>query len=97
MRNSNSAVNERLVRKEAGAKFDAERLRKHDVILGILLDEAACGRLYTTNQFCESFENKSGLGGKDTIRDRISVLATKAYIKFLRDGSALRRSSPSRC
>ena len=47
------------------------------MILGILLDEAACGRLYTTNQFCEFFENKSGLGGKDTIRDRISVLATK--------------------
>ena len=82
-------MNERLVRKEAGAKFDAERLRKHDVILGILLDEAACGRLYTTNQFCEFFENKSGLGGKDTIRERISVLATKGYIKFLRDGSPL--------
>ena len=34
-------MNERLVRKEVGAKLDAERLRKHDVILGMLLDEAA--------------------------------------------------------
>ena len=29
-------MNERLVRKEVGAKLDAERLRKHDVILGML-------------------------------------------------------------
>lgn len=79
---------ERLVRKEIGDRLDAERVRKHDVILGILLDEAAGGRLYTTNQFCEAYENKAGLGGKDTIRDRISVLATKGYVKFLRDGSA---------
>jgi hypothetical protein len=82
-------MNERLVRKDVGAKFDAERARKHDVIIAILLDEAACGRLYTTNQFCESFENKAGLGGKETIRDRIRVLSTKGYIKFLKDGSAL--------
>ena len=42
---------------------------------------------YTTLQFAEKFENTRGLGGKDTIRDRISVLATKGYVKFLRDGS----------
>lgn len=82
-------MNERLIRKEHGEKLDAERLRKHDVILGFLLDEAAEGRLYTANQFCESFENKRGLGGKDTIRDRLSVLATKGFIKFLRDGASL--------
>jgi len=78
---------ERLVRKEGGAKLDAERARKHDVILGILLDEALQGRLYSALQFAETFENKGGLGGKDTIRDRISVLATKGYIKFVRDGA----------
>jgi hypothetical protein len=77
---------ERLVRKDFGDKLDAERVRKHDVIIGILLDEAAEGRLYTTLQFAEKFENQAGLGGKDTIRDRISVLATKGYIKFVRDG-----------
>ncbi len=33
-----------------------------------------------------NFENQAGLGGKDTIRERISVLATKGYVKFVRDG-----------
>jgi len=79
-------INERLVRQDVGARLDAERVRKHDVILGILLDEAAGGRLYTSLQFAEKFENKGGLGGTYTIRDRISVLATKGYIKFARDG-----------
>ena len=81
-------MNERLVRKEVGAKLDAERLRKHDVILGMLLDEAVGERLYTGMQFCESFENRGGLGSKHTIRERLSVLATKGFVKFLRDPSA---------
>lgn len=80
------ARHERLVRKDIGHRLDAERVRKHDVILGILLDEAQAGRLYTALQFAETFENKAGLGGKDTIRDRVSVLATKGYIKFVRIG-----------
>ena len=80
-------MNERLVRAEVGGKFDAERIRKQDVILGILLDEVTMGRLYTINQFAENFENKAGLGGKDAIRNRIGVLATKGFIKFVRDGS----------
>ncbi|MCA3704171.1 MAG: AAA family ATPase, partial [Methylobacterium sp.] len=79
--------NERLVRKAMGDKLDAERVRKHDVILGMLLDEALEGRLYTINQFAEAFENRGGLGGKDTIRDRLNVLATKGFVKFLRDGT----------
>jgi hypothetical protein len=79
-------MNERLVRQEAGAKHDAERSRKGDVILSILHEEAAAGRLYTTTQFGEAFENKAGLGSKYTIRDRIGVLTTKGHIKFLRDG-----------
>ena len=79
-------MNERLVRAEVGAKYDAERMRKQEVILSILLDEAAQGRLYTTNQFAEVFENAAGLGGKDTIRDRIAVQATKGGIKFVREG-----------
>jgi hypothetical protein len=80
-------MNERLVRKEVGAKLDAERLRKHDVILGMLLDEAASERLYTAMQFAETFENRGGLGSKHTIRERLSVLATKGLVKFLRDPS----------
>jgi hypothetical protein len=78
---------ERLVRKSLGEKLDAERVRKKDVILQLLCDEARHGRLYTALQFAEAFENKGGLGGKGTIRDRISVLATKGYIKFVRDGT----------
>lgn len=80
-------MNERLVRAEVGARYDAERVRKQDVIIDILLDEAAAGRLYTINQFAEAFENKAGLGGKEGIRERISVQATKGFIKFVRDGA----------
>ncbi len=32
-------------------------------------------------------QTPAGLGGKDTIRERISVLATKGFIKFVRDGA----------
>ena len=81
------ARGERIVRQEIGRKLDAERLRKHDVILSILLDEATDGRLYSTMQFAEAFENKAGLGSKHTIRERLSVLATKGFVKFRRDGS----------
>ncbi|MBF0562786.1 MAG: AAA family ATPase [Alphaproteobacteria bacterium] len=79
---------ERLVRKDIGQRLDAERVRKHDVILQILFDEASQGRLYTSLQFAETFENKAGLGGKDTVRNRTSVLATKGYVKFIRDAGA---------
>ena len=80
-------MNERLVRKEIGVRLDAERVRKGGVIVERILEEAAEGRIYTTLQFAEKFENTGGLGGTDTIRDRISVLATKGYVKFVRDGS----------
>lgn len=42
---------------------------------------------YTAMQFAETFENRSGLGSKHTIRKRLSVLATKGFVKFLRDPS----------
>ncbi|MCR9125959.1 MAG: helicase RepA family protein [Rhodobacteraceae bacterium] len=80
-------MNERLVRRDVGAKHDAERDRKRDVILSILIDEAAEGKLYTSTQFREAFENQRGLGSQFTIRDRINVLATKGDIRFLRDGT----------
>jgi hypothetical protein len=78
-------MNERLVRQEVGAKHDAERARKHDVILAILLDEASEGRLYTSTQLGEAFENQHGLGSQFTIRERLGVLATKGFVKFRRD------------
>ncbi|WP_235907807.1 AAA family ATPase [Siccirubricoccus phaeus] len=80
---------ERLVRRELGRKLDAERTRRHDVILRLIAEEAEAGRLCTTNAFASRYENKRGLGGKDTIRDRIAVLATKGYIKFRRNARDL--------
>ena len=78
-------MNERLMRAETGAKHDAERDRKRDVILGLLFDEAVEGRLYTSTQFGAAFENQHGLGSEYTIRQRINVLATKGFVKFRRD------------
>ncbi|MCB1373965.1 MAG: AAA family ATPase [Amaricoccus sp.] len=81
-------MNERLVRPEVGAKYDAERVRKHDVILQTIFSEAQEGRLYLGMQFAEKFENKGGLGSKYTIRERLAVLATKGFVKFRRDATA---------
>ena len=78
-------ASDRLVMKDYGARLDAERRRKRDVILQLLFDEAAAGRCYTTLQFAEAFEGKAGLGGERTIRDRISTLSTQGYIKFFRN------------
>jgi hypothetical protein len=38
-------------------------------------------------QLAEKLENKVGLGSKHTIRERLSVLATKGFVKFRRDGT----------
>lgn len=81
-------MNERLVRAEVGAKHDAERMRKHDVILGLLYEEARRGKLYTLAQFSEAFENTGGLGGRTIVHDRLSVLATKGKVKFIRGPAA---------
>lgn len=76
---------ERLVRKDYGNRLDAERDRKSDVIIKLIKSEATAGRVYTANQFAEKFENKCGLGYIDSIGRRISILATKGYIKYSRD------------
>ena len=81
------SASERLVLKEYGQRLDAERLRKLDVILQILIDEALKGNCYTANQFAEAFEGKAGLGGERTIRERLSALATQGYIKYFRNAS----------
>ncbi len=79
---------ERIVNKDYGQKLDNERRRRHDVILQILFDEAHKGALYTPTQFCQQFENRAGLGGHHSIRDRIAVLTTKGYIKFNKQQTA---------
>src|SRR5690606_4373294 len=78
---------ERLVNQQYGAKLDAERLRKHDVILQTIFSEAREKRLYVAMQFAEASENRGSLGSRHTIRERLSVLETKGLVKFVRDAS----------
>ncbi|WPB83688.1 AAA family ATPase [Sediminicoccus rosea] len=80
---------QRLVRKDIGGKLDAERSRRHDVILQIIANEAREGKVFTGSAFAAQFENTHGLGGDDTIARRINVLANKGYIKFIRDAPEL--------
>jgi hypothetical protein len=87
---------ERLVCKEYGEKLDAERHRRHDVILQLIFDKASEGRLYTPSQFRQAFESRAGLGGERTIQNRLNVLATKGYIKFNKD-QAIARGIKSKC
>ncbi|MDX1950297.1 MAG: AAA family ATPase [Rickettsiales bacterium] len=76
---------QRIAQRELGRKLDAERDRKQDVILQIIYEEAEIGNVYTMRQFSEHFENKAGLGGKDSIKNRLDVLATKGHIKFFKN------------
>ena len=68
-------------------KFDAERRRKHDVILDLIYKQAHKGMVYTINQFAEAFESKDDLGSKNSIRDRLDILATSGHIRFFKNGS----------
>ena len=74
---------ERLVRQETGARHDAERVRKGDVILGMIAEQAAQGQMFTLTQFGAKFENRGSLGGQTSIRERLHVLATKGHVKFV--------------
>ena len=76
-------MNERLVRQDIGAKHDAERDRKGDVILNLIAEQGMQGKMYTLMQFASKFENKGSLGGETSIRNRIHVLATKGHVKFV--------------
>ena len=75
---------QRLVRQDYGAKLDAERRRKNNVILQLIYDEAKLGRVYTPDQFAERFEGVGDLGAKRTIGERISIASTKGEIKFFK-------------
>jgi hypothetical protein len=87
---------ERLVMKEHGQRLDAERLRKQEVILQLIFDEAAQGRCYTSNQFAEKYEGKCGLGSDRSIRDRISALSTQGCIKYFRNAEDYGLRPPGR-
>lgn len=81
-------LNERLVRKEAGAKHDAERDRKGDVIVNLIAEQGMQGKMYTPTQFAAKFENRASLGGKTGILDRLQVLATNGHVKYVRGDGA---------
>ena len=87
-------MNERLVRQDIGAKHDAERDRKGDVILNLIAEQGMQGKMYTLMQFASKFENKGSLGGETSIRNRIHVLATKGHVKFVRGEEAERLGLP---
>ena len=82
-------------------KNAVERDRKTQLILQTIDEEAACGRVYTRNQFAERFEddanNGQGLGSKRNLTERLSIAATQGWIKFFNDpgvyGLELKKSS----
>ena len=84
-------MNERLVRKEVGrqARCRARCASTTSSSACCSMRRRASGST-PTMQFAEAFENQGGLGSKHTIRDRLSVLATKGFVKFLRDATGLR-------
>ncbi len=79
-----SILNDRIVNQKHSEKLDAERNRKRQVILTLIVEEAEKGRMYTANQFAEAFENTNGLGSKSSINERLSVHATKGHIRFVK-------------
>lgn len=81
-------LNERLVRKDVGAKHDAERDRKGDVIVNLIAEQGMQGKMYTPTQFAAKFENRASLGGKTGILDRLQVLATNGHVKYVRGDGA---------
>jgi putative DNA primase/helicase len=77
-----------LMRQQEELQVQAENIRKTDTIIRLIFDEAKHSRIYTANQFAESFENKEGMGSARTIRDRISALANKGHVKFFKNADA---------
>ena len=88
--------NERLTNQSMGAKHDAERRRRGNVIVQTLFEEARKGNVYTIAQFAEKFESTAGLGAHRTIVDRLNVLTTKGFIKFFKNPDEYNLPHPPR-
>lgn len=71
-----------IIKENYSQKLDDERDRKSKIILDLIRSESKANNIYTNKIFAEKFENKKGLGNSDAISKRISILATKGYIKF---------------
>jgi hypothetical protein len=70
---------------KAEQKNNATRARKQEKILELIATEAEQGRIYGISHFAERFEGKYNIGSKNTIIDRINVLATNGWIRFFKD------------
>jgi len=70
---------------KAEQKNNADRARKQEKILELIANEAEEGRIYGISHFAERFEGKYNIGSKNTIIDRINVLATNGWIRFFKD------------
>jgi len=75
----------RITREKLGAKEDKERLRKKDVLLGLIIDQAEQGKLYTAHALASTFEGKNDLGGVDSITRRLNTLQTQGWIRFTKN------------
>jgi len=79
---NNKSEEKPIIKENYSQKLDEERDRKSKIILDLIRSEAKENNIYTNKIFAEKFENKMGLGNSDAISKRISILATKGYIKF---------------
>lgn len=84
---------ERIVRSSYNTKLDLERLRRCDIILELIANEAYKGETYTAAHFARYFEGKLGLGSERSIRERISHLAALGHIKFFKEALGYKVSS----
>ncbi|NBO82486.1 MAG: hypothetical protein EBU75_06545 [Betaproteobacteria bacterium] len=87
-------ASERLVLKEYGQRLDAERLRKLDVILQILLDEGFKGNCYTANRlsalatqgYIKYFRNAQDYGLPSIGRSKFGYLCVEGMVINLPQG-----------
>lgn len=65
--------------------MNKKQARETETIKHILLHEAAQGRVYTANQFAQTFEHYAGLGGRRTLNERLANLAAKQRVRFFKN------------
>jgi len=81
----NVTAHTRIVGQKQGARHDAERRRKKDIILDLIYKEARKGNVFLPTNFAKKYDGKKAMGSRNTIKDRIEVLETQGYIKYFQD------------
>jgi hypothetical protein len=59
-----------------------------DIIPDLIRREAAEGRVYTARRFSEVFENRQGLNGSRSLRERLNALAVRGVVTFFKNAPA---------